>query len=186
MLQICCAATWSPRGFRDSLMNSATLLLTVSPGPCLSISECVQFGPSDWDLIWYVKRVDCWRSEGRRPIRYWHGRLERCYRSIRSHTRSKKFCYSRSHTIADIWRQCPWGEVRHGASVCDVDGGIGDVTIRLAKQFLTLQLILQLLLKCTDDAWWHALTCPRFLQSMYISFRVIFTFDTTFVVTRCM
>jgi hypothetical protein len=93
------------------------------------------------------------RREAPDGIGCWNDTPEACALR-RSHPRSKKFCYSRSHIIADICRQYPWGEVRHGASIYDVSSGVGDP---LAKQFPTLQLVLQDLpnriLQAKDDFW---------------------------------
>ena len=66
----------------------------------------------------------------------------------------------------------PWEELGHGASVCDVGGGVGNIAIRLAKQFPTLQLKLQDLperiLQARDDFWPQ--NCPEAIKENRIEF----------------
>lgn len=67
----------------------------------------------------------------------------------------------------------PWGELGQGASVCDVGGGIGNVTILLAKRFPTLQLKLQDLperiLQARNEFWPR--NCPEAIREKRIEFQ---------------
>lgn len=69
----------------------------------------------------------------------------------------------------------PWGELGHGASVCDLGGGIGHVTMQLAKAHPTLQLKLQDLperiLQAKNEVW--PKECPEAIQENRIEFEPI-------------
>ena len=42
-----------------------------------------------------------------------------------------------------LWVEFPWKELGEGATVCDVAGGIGNISLQLAKAYPNLRLILQ-------------------------------------------
>jgi hypothetical protein len=83
--------------------------------------------------------------------------------------------FERSLTCRYYSSAFPWGELGHGASVCDVGGGIGHVTMQLAKAHPTLQLKLQDLperiLQAKNEVW--PKECPEAIQENRIEFEPI-------------
>lgn len=69
----------------------------------------------------------------------------------------------------------PWKELDHGASVCDVGGGIGNMTLQLAKAYPTLKFKLQDLperiLQAKDEVWPRE--CPEAIKEERIEFEPI-------------
>jgi hypothetical protein len=51
-----------------------------------------------------------------------------------------------------VIKDFPWNALPHGATVCDVGGGIGNICIKLAKRYPTLHLVLQDLPQPLDTA----------------------------------
>jgi len=45
--------------------------------------------------------------------------------------------------MLEMCSEFPWKELGDGATVCDVGGGIGDISLQLAKAYPNLRLILQ-------------------------------------------
>lgn len=67
----------------------------------------------------------------------------------------------------------PWGELPPGTTVCDVGGGIGSLTIELAKQYSHLQLKLQDLPDCIAQAKneiWPK-ECPQAIEENRVEFK---------------
>lgn len=83
--------------------------------------------------------------------------------------------FERALTFSNYASAFPWGELGHGASVCDVGGGIGHVTMQLAKAHPTLQLKLQDLperiLQAKNEVW--PKECPEAIQENRIEFEPI-------------
>jgi len=56
-----------------------------------------------------------------------------------------------------VIKEFPWNELGDGASVCDVGGGVGTMSLRLAKTYPTLQLKLQdlphVILQAKNEVW---------------------------------
>lgn len=69
----------------------------------------------------------------------------------------------------------PWKELGDGASVCDVGGGIGNITLQLAKAYPTLNLKLQDLperiLQAKNEVW--PKQCPEAITEKRIQFEPI-------------
>ena len=69
----------------------------------------------------------------------------------------------------------PWKELGDGASVCDVGGGIGNITLQLAKAYPNLNLKLQDLperiLQAKDEVW--PKECPEAIKENRIQFEPI-------------
>ena len=69
----------------------------------------------------------------------------------------------------------PWKELSDGASVCDVGGGIGNITLQLAKAYPTLNLKLQDLperiLQAKQEVW--PKECPEAIKENRIQFEPI-------------
>ena len=69
----------------------------------------------------------------------------------------------------------PWKELGDNASVCDVGGGIGNITLQLAKAYPTLDLILQdqpeCILQAKNEIWPKA--CPEAITEKRIQFKPI-------------
>jgi hypothetical protein len=69
----------------------------------------------------------------------------------------------------------PWKELGDGASVCDVGGGIGTITLQLAKAYPTLNLKLQDLPECIlrakQEVW--PKECPEAITENRIQFEPI-------------
>ena len=69
----------------------------------------------------------------------------------------------------------PWNELGDKASVCDVGGGIGNITLQLAKTYPTLDLILQDLperiLQAKNEVW--PKECPEAIMEKRIKFEPI-------------
>ena len=63
----------------------------------------------------------------------------------------------------------------HGASVCDVGGGIGNITLQLAKAYPNLNLKLQDLpermIQARNEVW--PKECPQALKEKRIEFKAI-------------
>ncbi|KAF8164770.1 S-adenosyl-L-methionine-dependent methyltransferase [Crassisporium funariophilum] len=74
-----------------------------------------------------------------------------------------------------VIHEFPWGTLGDGASVCDVGGGIGNITMQLAKAYPTLQLKLQDLperiVQAKDVVW--PKECPEAIQEQRIEFKPI-------------
>ncbi|KAF9033801.1 S-adenosyl-L-methionine-dependent methyltransferase [Panaeolus papilionaceus] len=68
--------------------------------------------------------------------------------------------------------QFPWMDIGHGASVCDVGGGVGNMLIALSKRYPTLQLTLQDLpertLQAKTEVW--PVKCPQAIAENRIDF----------------
>ena len=83
--------------------------------------------------------------------------------------------FERALTFSYYSSAFPWGGLGHGASVCDVGGGIGHVTMQLAKAHPTLQLKLQDLperiLQAKNEVW--PKECPEAIQENRIEFEPI-------------
>lgn len=66
----------------------------------------------------------------------------------------------------------PWMDIGHGASVCDVGGGVGNMLIALSKRYPTLQLTLQDLpertLQAKTEVW--PVKCPQAIAENRIDF----------------
>jgi hypothetical protein len=71
--------------------------------------------------------------------------------------------------------QFPWNELGDGTSVCDVGGGIGNITLKLAKKYPTLQLKLQDLperiLQAKSEVWPQQ--CPEAIAEQRIEFKAL-------------
>jgi len=69
----------------------------------------------------------------------------------------------------------PWGSLAHGATVCDVGGGIGHITIQLAKAYPELHLKLQDLpdriVQAETEVW--PKECPEAIADQRIEFKTI-------------
>ncbi|KAF8815777.1 S-adenosyl-L-methionine-dependent methyltransferase [Phlegmacium glaucopus] len=69
----------------------------------------------------------------------------------------------------------PWKELGNGASVCDVGGGVGAVTLRLAKAYPHLQLKLQdlpnVIVQAKNEVW--PKDCPEAIKEDRIQFHPI-------------
>lgn len=69
----------------------------------------------------------------------------------------------------------PWKELGDGASVCDVGGGVGNISLRLAKAYPTLNLKLQDLPECMvqakNEIW--PKECPEAIAEKRIEFEAI-------------
>ena len=69
----------------------------------------------------------------------------------------------------------PWKELGSGASVCDVGGGIGNMTLQLAKAYPTLNLKLQDLperiFQAKNEFW--PKECPEAIKEQRIQFKPI-------------
>ena len=69
----------------------------------------------------------------------------------------------------------PWKELGHGTSVCDVGGGIGNMTLQLAKAYPTSNLKLQDLperiLQAKNEIW--PKECPEAIEEERIQFEPI-------------
>ncbi|XP_006460606.1 hypothetical protein AGABI2DRAFT_117546 [Agaricus bisporus var. bisporus H97] len=66
----------------------------------------------------------------------------------------------------------PWGQLPKGTSVCDVGGGVGNISIQLAKSYPSLHLVLQDLphqLKFAEEETWPEL-CPEAISEHRIEF----------------
>ena len=120
---------------------------------------------------------DSRRREARGPL--WGGDdwMGRCDGSDRRRTlwKSISMHFERALTFSYYSSAFPWGELGHGASVCDVGGGIGHVTMQLAKAHPTLQLKLQDLperiLQAKNEVW--PKECPEAIQENRIEFEPI-------------
>lgn len=69
----------------------------------------------------------------------------------------------------------PWAELGPGATVCDVGGGIGAITMQLARAHPTLQLKLQDLpdrIQQAETQVWPK-ECPEAIKEQRIEFKVI-------------
>jgi hypothetical protein len=69
----------------------------------------------------------------------------------------------------------PWGELGDGATVCDVAGGVGNISLQLAKAHPNLQLILQDLpdriQQAKNEIW--PKECPEAIAERRITFEPI-------------
>lgn len=66
----------------------------------------------------------------------------------------------------------PWKELGKGATVCDVGGGVGNITMQLAKAYPELQLILQDLparVKQAQSEVWPR-KCPEAIEENRVQF----------------
>ncbi|KAH9483231.1 3-O-methyltransferase 2 [Psilocybe cubensis] len=72
-----------------------------------------------------------------------------------------------------VIHEFPWGELPDGATVCDVGGGIGNITIQLAKAYPKLQLILQdlpgAIQQAQNEIW--PVQCPEAIAENRIEFK---------------
>ena len=72
-------------------------------------------------------------------------------------------------------KEFPWKELGDGASVCDVGGGIGNITLQLAKAYPTLKLKLQDLperiVQAKNEVW--PKECPEAIKENRIQFEPI-------------
>ena len=77
--------------------------------------------------------------------------------------------------LIPIITEFPWKELGDGASVCDVGGGIGNITLQLAKAHPTLKLKLQDLperiLQAKNEIW--PKECPEAIKENRIQFEPI-------------
>ena len=75
----------------------------------------------------------------------------------------------------DFWVEFPWKELGNGATVCDVAGGIGNISLQLAKAHPNLRLILQDLperiQQAKNDVW--PKECPEAIAECRITFEPI-------------
>jgi len=74
-----------------------------------------------------------------------------------------------------VINEFPWNELGNGASVCDVGGGVGPITLQLAKTYPTLQLKLQdlpnVILQAKNEVW--PKECPEAIKEDRIQFQPI-------------
>ncbi|KAJ3505864.1 hypothetical protein NLJ89_g7188 [Agrocybe chaxingu] len=75
----------------------------------------------------------------------------------------------------NIVYQFPWKELPDGASVCDLGGGVGNISLQLAKAYPTLKLILQdlpeTIQRAKTEVWPEK--CPEAIRQKRIEFKTI-------------
>ncbi|KAF9544584.1 S-adenosyl-L-methionine-dependent methyltransferase [Agrocybe pediades] len=74
-----------------------------------------------------------------------------------------------------VIHEFPWNELGEGASVCDVGGGVGNITLQLAKAYPKLQLVLQdlpaTITQARNEVW--PAQCPEAIAENRITFEPI-------------
>ena len=114
--------------------------------------------------LWY-------RNSGREHRNWCKFRHQWYISTCRSKINSSLLLISTSIQSAEF----PWNELGDGASVCDVGGGVGAMTLQLAKRYPTLNLKLQDLperiLQAKNEVWPEL--CPEAIKEKRIQFEPI-------------
>ena len=80
-----------------------------------------------------------------------------------------------------MWLEFPWKELGDGATVCDVAGGVGNISLQLAKAYPNLRLILQDLperiQQAKNEVWPRE--CPEAIAERRITFEPIDFFESS-------
>ncbi|TFK38230.1 S-adenosyl-L-methionine-dependent methyltransferase [Crucibulum laeve] len=150
--------------FTDECMKSAALLseTLADPewGPSYSPSQCAftRFTKYPKPMFEYFEGLDS--PEGaRRGARFGLGMM----------------AWGSATEAGAVITEFPWAELGKGATVCDVGGGIGNITMQLAKKYPTLKLILQDLperiQQAKNEVW--PKECPLAIQENRIQFEPI-------------
>jgi hypothetical protein len=83
--------------------------------------------------------------------------------------------------MLEVCLEFPWKDLGNGATVCDVGGGIGNITLQLAKAHPNLQLVLQDLperMKQAGNEVWPK-ECPEAIAENRITFEPIDFFKSS-------
>ena len=76
---------------------------------------------------------------------------------------------------ADIFTEYPWGGLEDGASVCDVGGGVGAITVQLAKTYPNLRIKLQdredVIQRAKTEFW--PKECPEAIAENRVEFKAM-------------
>ena len=95
----------------------------------------------DWPILGYSQR-----SWAGCKIRTCYEGMERCKRGQGGYSRQAHLLLVDPCPVSDAWNvrvEFPWKELGNCATVCDVAGGIGNMSLQLAKAHPNLRLILQ-------------------------------------------